>query len=720
MIQVVKRNGKTVPFEKDKIAIAVEKAFGDIGETNKGLANRIANDVLRDLLAENVDSISIYKIENRVEDKLMASHHKDVARAYIEYRHKKQISREVNKEMYKRNKTVLELLNDSNNYLMKENSNKDAVVLSTKRDYMAGEVSKEISEKFMFDKDLIKAHKDGIIHIHDLDFAAMPMHNCDLVNLEDMFTNGTTMSKVAIATPKSLSTAVTLATQIVIQIASSQYGGQTISLAHLAPFVRASYEKHKKEVREEGIKVGIVYTDDQIKAIADERLKKEIKHSIQTLQYQLVSCSISQGQSPFVSLFMYLGETKEYKAELAMLIEEVLKQRYAGIPNKQGVPVTIAFPKLLYVLEEDNIHEDSPYYYLTELAVKCSSKRLVPDYISEKKMKEYKNGQVFPCMGCRSFLPDYIDENGKHKFYGRFNQGVVTLSLPDVALSSKGDMKKFWKLMEERTDLCYRALMVKHKRLMGTKSDVAPILWQDGALSRLQPGEVIDNLLFGDYSSISLGYAGLYECVKYLTGESHTSESGKKLALEIMQYLNDRCNEWKAETNIGFSVYGTPIESTTYKFAQCLQKRFGKIPGITDKDYITNSYHVNVREEIDAFTKLKLEGEFQKSSLGGCISYVEVPNMEKNLEALMNVVKFIYDNTMYAEINTKSDYCQVCGYDGEMLINDDMEFYCPNCGNHDFSKMNVARRVCGYISTNPFNEGRTQEIKERYLHLGNE
>lgn len=908
-MKVIKRNGTLVDFDRIKIENAILAAMKDLGESyvNNSIAKRIARDIEKSYFKEELSltvighkdnpnplldslKIPIQEIEDKVEEKLMSSQMKDVARRYIRYRYKKQMSREVERLMNKRNKSVLELINGENDYLNRENSNKNATVLSTQRDYMAGEVSKEICEKFLFDSDLMKAHTEGIIHIHDCDFSAQKMHNCDLVNLEDMLQNGTCLSQIGISKPKSFATAATLATQIVMQVAANQYGGQTISLTHLAPFVRISRDKYRRRYSELG------FNKNEVERLVEDSLQKEITSGIQTIQYQLITYSGVQGQSPFVSLFMYLGETEEYKEELAMLIEEVIKQRIKGIPNKQGQPITTAFPKLLYVLEEDNIHEDSPYWYLTQLAVECSSKRLVPDYISEKKMKELKEGNCFPCMGCvdgkevitykfndfiyvesfermwfkfsqllevklqpnhkdeyidlnsveiydtkvgftkcyrlirntsnkwvdlnfnngrrllctenhpfetenrgvvlakdlintdtilvnykpisalvcekkkefyklntfketneevtyvkekcfitkeqysydvttesehfevsgiyshncRSFLQPYYDGKGNPKFYGRFNQGVVTLNLVDIALTSHRDIEKFWRVLEERTNLCYRALMTKHKQLKGTLSDVAPILWQDGALARLEPGETIDNLLFNDYSSISLGYAGLYECIKFMTGKSHTDETSKKLAIQVMNYLNDKCKEWKAETHIGFSLYGSPIESTTYKFAQTLQKRFGEIKGITDKDYITNSYHINVKEEVDAFAKLSFESEFQALSLGGAISYIEVPNMQKNLSALIKIVQFIYDNIMYAEINTKSDYCQKCGYEGEMLIDDNMDFYCPQCNNHDFSKMNVARRVCGYISTNPFNKGRTQDIKERYLHLGNE
>jgi ribonucleoside-triphosphate reductase len=581
---------------------------------------------------------------------------------------------------------------------------------------MAGEVSKDLTMRLLLPPDIVEAHEEGLIHFHDSDYFAQHMHNCELVNLKDMLDNGTVINGTKIDTPKSFMTACTVATQIVAQIASVQYGGQTISISHLAPYVRVSYEKIKKKVIREWSKLNVEYTDEQLEAATMDRLHDEIKAGVQTIQYQINTLMTTNGQAPFLSIFMYLSENPEYIKETAMIIEEILNQRILGTKNKVGVYVSPSFPKLLYVLEENNIHEDSPYYYLTELSAKCSAKRLVPDYISEKKMKELKDGYCFPCMGCRSFLPPWHDENGNAKFYGRFNQGVVTINLVDVALSSGGDEDKFWSIMEDRLDLCYRALMCRHNRLKGTLSDVAPIQWQHGAIARLKEHEVIDPLLFGSYSSISLGYGGLYECTKYMTGASHTG-AGKEFALKVMKCLNDHCNTWKAETNIGFSVYGTPMESTTYKFARCLKKRFGVIPGVTDKDYITNSYHVHVTEPIDAFKKLSFEAEFQAQSLGGCISYIEVPDMQNNIEAVLTVIKFIYDNIMYAEINSKSDYCQVCGFDGEMQIDDDMNWYCPNCGNRDQMKMNVTRRTCGYLGHNFWNKGRTQEIKERVLHL---
>lgn len=719
MIKVKKRTGKIVDFDENRIANAVQGALTDIGHPDAQMAQEIAAEIHSGLIADGVESITIAGIQKRVETALMSRKQFDAARAYIEYRHRKDITRALKEKAEERNRNIMKLIRNDDDDIRKENSNKDTSLVSTRFSYMAEEANKEIASEILFDKDLIEAHKAGMIHIHDMGFAALPMHNCDVWNLDDMLQNGTVMNGIAISKPKSLATAVTIATQIVISIAASQYGGQTFSISALAPFVRISYEKHMKEVKADAEGSGIIMTDDQVRFVAENRLRKEIKDAVQTLQYQLISCAVSNGQAPFVSVFMYLDEKPEYKKETAMLAEEILRQRYAGIPNKQGVPVSVAFPKLLFVLDEDNVPEDSEYHYLLKMAVKCSAKRMVPDYISAKKMKEYKEGNVFPCMGCRSFLSPWKDENGNYRFYGRFNQGVVTVNLVDAALSSGKDEARFWEIMKERTDLCYRALMTRHKLLLGTKSDVAPILWQHGALARLKPGEVIDPLLFGGYSTISLGYVGLYECTLYMTGHSHTSPEGKAFAMKVMKYLNDRCDEWRAATDIGFSVYGTPEETTTDKFAKCLKKRFGIVPGITDHDYVTNSYHVNPAEKIDAFSKLALEGEFQAYSLGGEISYVEVPNMEKNLAALESVVEFMYDNTVYAEVNTKSDYCQKCGYDGEMLIDPKrMEFYCPNCGNTDYATMNITRRVCGYLSTNfPTTHGRMADISARVLHL---
>ena len=716
MITVIKRNGDKAPFDGTKIAKAANAAMTDIKRPDAALADQIADEIESELVEDGISEISIHGIERRVEDKLMEKGRKDAARAYIEYRYGKALKRQAEA----RNKSVFDLLDGKNDYLNRENSNKDATLLSTQRDYMAGEVSKDIASNIIFDKDLIKAHNEGLIHIHDMDYIAMRMTNCCVWDLKDMLQNGTVMSGTYISKPKSLATAMTLTTQIVQQIARSQYGGQSFSIAHLAPFVRISYEKHIRLVKEEGSESGINYTDEQIKTIAKKRLKKEIKDAVQTLQYQLVSCSVTNGQAPFVTVFMWINEDPEYREETVMLTEEILKQRLEGIPTKNGHKVSIAFPKLLYVLDENNTYEGSEYFWLTRLAAECSAKRMVPDYISAKKMKEYKEGNVFPCMGCRSFLQPYKDENGNYKFYGRFNQGVVTINLPDVALSSGGDQTKFWELMKERTDLCYRALMVRHKTLLGTKSDAAPILWQHGALARLGRGETIDKLLYDDYSSISLGYVGLYECTLFMTGHSQTEPEGKEFAMSVMHYLNDRCAEWKKQTHIGFSVYGTPEENTTDKFAKALKKRFGIVKGITDHDYVTNSYHVNPAEEIDAFSKLKLEGEFQKLSLGGEVSYVEIPDMTKNIEGLIKVIQCMYEDTMYAEVNTRSDYCEKCGYEGEMLMDDNMDFYCPCCGNRDYKTMHITRRICGYLSTNfPVSHGRASDLASRVLHLEN-
>lgn len=729
MLKVTKRNGEVVNFDKSKIEIACQKAMQEVGYKNIEKAAEVANNVMAEIVNDGIEKISIYGIQKKVENALMDVDH-NVARAYIEYRHGKDLKREAEA----RNKEVFELLNDSNEYLLKENSNKNSTLLSTKRDYMAGIQSKEITEKIIYDKDLIHAHKDGLIHIHDMDYIAMPMHNCDVWNLNDMLQNGTVMNGTAISKPKSLATAVTLATQIVIQIAASQYGGQTFSIAHLAPFVRISYEKHKKEVEKEGLEIGIPYTDEQISRLAKRRLNKEVKDAVQTLQYQLISCAVTNGQAPFVSIFMWVNENPEYRDETVMLIKEILKQRRAGIPNENGVPVTIAFPKLLYVLDETNTYEGQPYFWLTkDYAVPCTIERMVPDYISAKKMREYK-GDVFGCMGCRSFLtPDDFSDRvgniakakdfvpGKHKYYGRFNQGVCTLNLADVALSSGGDEKKFWKLMEERSELIKRVLMIRHKTLLGTKSDVAPILWQYGALARLEPGEVIDPLLSDGYSTISFGYVGLHECTLYMKGVSHVDPAGTAFAMKVMQFINDKCSEWKAETNIAFSPYGTPEENTTDKFAKALKKRFGIVKGITDHDYVTNSYHVNPAEPIDAFTKLTLEGQFQKLSQGGCISYVELPNMKKNPEAVLKVVQHIYETVMYAEINLKLDYCNKCGFEGEMRLDDDDQYRCPNCGNDDYNQMHIVRRVCGYLSSNwPVSHGRFSDLRARVLHLEDE
>ena len=657
-----------------------------------------------------------------VEDGLMGSGHHQVARKYITYRFQHQLVRQSNTT----DEQIMSLIECSNEEVKQENSNKNPTVNSVQRDYMAGEVSKDITRRFLLPKDIVEAHESGIIHFHDADYFAQHMHNCCLVNLEDMLQNGTVISETMIEKPKSFSTACNIATQSIAQIASSQYGGQSITLSHLVPFVDVSRQKFRKEVREEFEASGIDASETQINDIAEMRVRSEIERGVQVIQYQVITLMTTNGQAPFITVFMYLDEVPEgrLRDDLAMVIEEMLKQRILGVKNEKGVYITPAFPKLIYVLDEDNIHEDSKYYYLTELAAKCTAKRMVPDYISAKKMKEYKNGDVYPCMGCRSFLtPDTegLGNDGKHKYYGRFNQGVVTLNLVDVACSSGKDEKKFWDLMEERTELCKRALMCRHERLLGTPSDVAPILWQFGALARLKKGETIDKLLFNNYSTISLGYAGLCECTRFMKGVSHTDPDGKEFALSVMKYLNDKCAKWRKETNISFSLYGTPLESTTYKFAKCLQKRFGIIEGVTDKNYITNSYHVHVTEKIDAFTKLKFESEFQALSPGGAISYVEVPNMMNNIEAVLSVMSYIYDNIMYAELNTKSDYCQKCGYSGEIQIVKDEEgklvWECPECGNHDQDTMNVARRTCGYIGTQFWNQGRTQEIRDRVLHL---
>ena len=710
-----------MPFEKEKVYEAILGAMNDIGDVNEDVARRIANDVSK----LDHDEIDVEEIQDIVEEKLMASKMKNVARQYIRYRYKKELVREGNTT----DKSIFELLNGTNEYWNKENSNKDAKVVTTQRDYIAGIVSTDITKRFLLPKEVVEAHEQGIIHFHDADyFAQNALHNCELINLEDMLQNGTIMNDVLIERPHRFLTAATIATQIILAVTSSSYGGCTISLTHLAPFVRSSYDLYLEKYKNRG------FNDEDSEKYALEDLKKEVKDGVQTFNYQINSMTNTNGQSAFVSVCMYIDEDPEYKKETAMLIEEFLKQRIVGMKNEKGVYVTPAFPKLLYILDEDNIHEDSEYYYLTELAAKCTAKRMVPDYISAKIMKEYKinqygDGDVYPCMGCRSFLTSYRTEGniskaknykeGKGKYYGRFNQGVVTINLVDVALSSKGDFNKFWDLMEERTELCHKALQCRHERLSHATSDVAPILWQDGALARLEKGESIHKLLHGGYSTISLGYAGLFECVKYMTGHSHTDNGeGFDFGIKVMQFLNDKCNQWKANEDIDYSVYGSPIESTTYKFAKCLKKRFGEIKDITDHDYITNSYHVNVREKINAFDKLALEAKFQKLSPGGAISYVESSDLTNNIQAVIAVIKFIYENIMYAEINTKSDYCQVCGYDGEMQIDDNMEWYCPNCGNRDQSKMNVARRTCGYIGSHFWSYGRTEEIKERIVHLG--
>ena len=724
-MKIIKRSGREDVFDEDKIVNAVAKANASVGE-----ADRLTDEEVKSVGA-NVTKIatsssralSVEEIQDLVENEIMARKKYRVARNYITYRYTRQLARKANTT----DDRILSLIECNNEEVKQENSNKNPTVNSVQRDYMAGEVSKDITKRILLPKEIVDAHEAGIIHFHDADYFAQHMHNCDLVNLEDMLQNGTVISGTYIEKPHSFSTACNIATQIIAQVASNQYGGQSISLTHLAPFVDISRQKIRKEVVEELAEAGV--TDvELINKIAEKRLRNEIKRGIQTIQYQVVTLLTTNGQAPFITVFMYLNEARneQEKKDLAVIIEETLLQRIQGVKNEAGVWITPAFPKLIYVLEPDNITEDSKYWYLTELAAKCTAKRMVPDYISEKKMLEYKvdkngEGHCYTCMGCRSFLTPYVDENGKPKYYGRFNQGVVTINLVDVALSSGKDVDKFWKIFDERLDLCYRALMLRHNRLKGTLSDAAPILWQYGALARLKKGETIDKLLYGGYSTISLGYAGLYECVKYMTGKSHTSPEAKPFALSVMQHMNDKCKEWKAKENIDFSLYGTPLESTTYKFAKCLQKRFGIIPGVTDKNYITNSYHVHVTEKIDAFTKLKFESEFQQLSPGGAISYVEVPNMQNNIPAVLELMKYIYENIMYAELNTRSDYCQVCGYDGEMRIVTDPDgklvWECPNCHNRDQSKMNVARRTCGYIGTQFWNQGRTQEIKERVLHL---
>ena len=718
MEYVIKRNGVKAPFDKSKIVNAIEKAMTT---TPGGIDSRVSN-AIADHIAEMPDTLSVEQIQDIVIEQLKASPFADVAESYSHWRKLRQEIRDKEKT----NASILEIIDAKNDAINQENSNKNPTVNSVQRDYMAGEVSKDLTARLLLDPEIVKAHEDGLIHFHDADYFAQHMHNCDLVNLEDMLQNGTVISGTGIDKPHSFSTACNIATQIIAQVASNQYGGQSISLTHLAPFVDVSRKKIAAEVEAE--MEGLDVTPERKKEIVERRLRNEINRGVQTIQYQVVTLMTTNGQAPFITVFMYLGEARnpQEKADLAIIIEETIRQRYQGVKNEAGVWITPAFPKLIYVLEEDNIRPGTPYYYLTELAAKCTAKRMVPDYISEKKMLELKvdkngEGHCYTCMGCRSFLTPYVDpETGKPKYYGRFNQGVVTINLVDVALSSGGNFEKFWKIFDERLALCHKALQARHQRLMGTPSDAAPILWQYGALARLKKGEKIDKLLFGGYSTISLGYAGLYECVKYMTGKSHTDPEAKPFALSIMQYMNDKCTEWKEAENIDYSLYGTPLESTTYKFAKCLQKRFGIIPDVTDHDYITNSYHVNVREHIDAFTKLKFESEFQKLSPGGAISYVEVPNMQHNIPAVLSVMKFIYDNIMYAELNTKSDYCQCCGYDGEIKIVEDngkLVWECPNCGNRDQSKMNVARRTCGYIGSNFWNQGRTQEIRDRVVHL---
>ena len=723
-MKIIKRNGAEVPFDITKIITAVTKASDSVG----GKA-RLSREQITDIAAAVTDqcqalnrAVSVEEVQDMVENQLMDIKAHDIARHYITYRYIQSLKRQTNTT----DERILSLIECQNEEVKQENANKNPTVNSVQRDYMAGEISKDLTARLLLDPEIVKAHQEGLIHFHDSDYFAQHMHNCDLVNLDDMLQNGTVISGTYIEKPHSFSTACNIATQIIAQVASNQYGGQSISLTHLAPFVDVSRKKIAAEVEAE--MEGLDVSAERKREIVERRLRNEINRGVQTIQYQVVTLMTTNGQAPFITVFMYLGEARnaQEKADLAIIIEETIRQRYQGVKNEAGVWITPAFPKLIYVLEEDNIHPGDPYYYLTELAAKCTAKRMVPDYISEKKMLELKvdkngEGHCYTCMGCRSFLTPYIDpETGKPKYYGRFNQGVVTINLVDVALSSGGNFDKFWKIFDERLALCHRALQARHKRLLGTPSDAAPILWQYGALARLKKGEKIDKLLFGGYSTISLGYAGLYECVKYMTGKSHTDAGAKPFALSVMQHMNDKCNEWKKAENMDYSLYGTPLESTTYKFAKCLQKRFGIVPGITDKNYITNSYHVHVSEHIDAFTKLKFESEFQKLSPGGVISYVEVPNMQDNLEAVMSVLQFIYDNIMYAELNTKSDYCQCCGYDGEIKIVEDdgkLVWECPKCGNRDQNKLNVARRTCGYIGTQFWNQGRTQEIKDRVLHL---
>ena len=726
-MKIIKRNGSEVDFDLNKIVVAVTKANAacEKQELTASQIQEIAEYVEFKTVKAN-RALSVEEIQDIVEDQIMAQGAFEVARRYVRYRYTRSLIRKANTT----DNQILSLIECNNEEVKQENSNKNPTVNSVQRDYMAGEVSKDITKRILLPQDIVEAHEAGIIHFHDSDYFAQHMHNCDLVNLEDMLQNGTVISGTMIEKPHSFSTACNIATQIIAQVASSQYGGQSISLAHLAPFVQISREKIRASVQKEAEAFGATADQEQINKIAEERLRDEIRRGVQTIQYQVVTLLTTNGQAPFVTVFMYLGEAKnaQEKADLALIIEETLRQRIQGVKNEKGVWITPAFPKLIYVLEEDNIHEGAPYWYLTELAAKCTAKRMVPDYISEKKMLEYKvdkngEGHCYTCMGCRSFLTPYVDpKTNKPKYYGRFNQGVVTLNLVDIACSSGGDMDKFWKIFDERLELCYRALMCRHNRLKGTLSDAAPILWQYGALARLEKGEKIDKLLYGGYSTISLGYAGLYECTRYMTGKSHTDDEGggKAFALSVMQHLNDACDKWKKQENIDFSIYGTPLESTTYKFAKCLQKRFGIIKGVTDKNYITNSYHVHVSEPIDAFTKLKFESEFQRLSPGGAISYVEVPNMQQNIPAVLQVMQYIYDNIMYAELNTKSDYCQVCGWDGEISVVEEdgkLIWKCPQCGNTDQDKMNVARRTCGYIGTQFWNQGRTQEIKDRVLHL---
>lgn len=714
-MQIIKRNGKIVSFDVEKIRVAIQKANQDVEEPERASADEIEQ-ILTYITGLKKKRLLVEDVQDIIEEKLMAFGHYALAKEYIIYRYTHELVRKSNTT----DLAIKELIDGESEYWNTENSNKNARVVTTQRDYIAGITSTDITRRFLLPKRIVQAHDEGIIHFHDADyFAQNALHNCDLVDLEDMLQNGTIINGVRIERPHRFLTAMTIATQLITAVSSSQYGGETITLTHLAPFVRDSYQRHLKRHQERGL------SKEQCEKFANEDLKREITDGVQTFQYQVNSMTTTNGQAPFLSVCMYLGETTEYKKELAMIIEEVLRQRIEGMKNEKGVYITPAFPKLLYVLEEANIDPKGEYYYLTKLAAECTAKRMVPDYISEKIMKQMKidkngNGQCYPCMGCRSFLTPYVDKAGKPKYYGRFNQGVVTINLVDAALSSEKDMDKFWRILDERLEMCHEALQIRHERLASATSDVAPILWQHGALARLPKGASIHDLLHNGYSTISLGYAGLYECVKYMTDHSHTDNGvGKKFGLAVLQHLNDKCNEWKKAEKIDYSVYGTPIESTTYKFAKNLQRRFGKIKGITDRSYITNSYHVPVFEEIDAFSKLKLESEFQRLSPGGAISYIEAPNLTNNLDAVLSVIRFIYDNIMYAEINTKSDYCQQCGYSGEIKIDDDLEWYCPNCGNRDHDKLNVARRTCGYIGTNFWNKGRTQEIKERVLHLDN-
>ena len=725
-MKIIKRNGSEAVFDITKIIAAITKANHVVPESQRLTKEQIIeiSDHVQTSCLSRSHAMNVEEIQDLVEDEIMQTGAFEVARKYITYRYVQSLKRTHNTTDDK----ILSLIECNNEDVKQENSNKNPTVNSVQRDYMAGEVSKDLTMRMLLPPEIVKAHEEGIIHFHDADYYAQHMHNCDLVNLDDMLQNGTVISGTLIEKPHSFSTACNIATQIIAQVASSQYGGQSISLTHLAPFVDVSRKKIRRDVEAEMQDLGIAPGEEKLSEIVEKRLREEIKRGVQTIQYQVVTLMTTNGQAPFITVFMYLneaGDNQRLKSDLAIVIEEMLRQRYQGVKNEAGVWITPAFPKLIYVLENDNIYEGQPYYYLTKLAAKCTAKRMVPDYISEKKMLEYKvdkngEGHCFTCMGCRSFLTPYVDENGKPKYYGRFNQGVVTINLVDVALSSGGDFDKFWKIFDERLELCHKALMCRHNRLKGTLSDAAPILWQYGALARLKKGEPIDKLLYGGYSTISLGYAGLYECCKYMTGKSHTDPAAKPFALNVMQHMNDACTKWKEQHNIDFSLYGTPLESTTYKFAKCLQKRFGMVPGITDRNYITNSYHVHVTEQIDAFTKLKFESEFQRLSPGGAISYVEVPNMQDNLEAVIKVMQFIYENIMYAELNTKSDYCQVCGYDGEIsIVQEDgkLVWECPKCHNRDQNKLNVARRTCGYIGTQFWNQGRTAEIKDRVLHL---